>query len=646
MNVSNKRILQVIKLLEASEQTVTGKSLGIQLGVSLRTVRNDIKEANELLASYGAHVSSTPRVGYSLIIEQSTQYQEFREKYLLPLVGTVLGKQIVPSDHNDRITYIISRLLGLALQQRSLNQWELADELYVSVSTLKGYWHEIKASLQRFDLQLTADRTDKIRIRGDEVQIRHCISEYVFHSEELVDVAHNAFYADIFPESDIERVKALLYQAIEHYDVSLTDLAFRGLVVHILIIMKRQSDGTNVEYTPEELKRLAGTPYAPVVHELLNGLQREFNIDLDNEFSYLVEHFMTCQKFMKADDSGPENDEAIIAVHYMLSELAKEGMPGLQEDDELVSGLIMHLEAAMNRLRFNIRIRNDFLETVRNTCPLAFDVAVSAGKAFEQKTHIRMNENEIGFLAVHFGAALERCKGRAFTAIIVCGAGLATAKLIKSRLERRFGELLRIIKLCPSYALTEKDVQSVNYIFTTVSIKGMTSSKFIRLSPILTEEDIGHLSQLFTEENQTESYSEFFKEDLFFPHLSIIYKQQVLEYMSTQMLLRGYIDEEVRQSIMEREAMATTEIGGLIAIPHAIRNHMATPAVAIGILKEPIRWEKEQVQIVFMMSIPQDKYNAWEPLFRKIYTYFVRNLGMAGALTDQDYRVLLSKILV
>ena len=118
------------------------------------------------------------------------------------------------------------------------------------------------------------------------------------------------------------------------------------------------------------------------------------------------------------------------------------------------------------------------------------------------------------------------------------------------------------------------------------------------------------------------------------------------EYYFTLRLLRGYIDEEVRQSIMEREAMATTEIGGLIAIPHAIRNHMATPAVAIGILKEPIRWEKEQVQIVFMMSIPQDKYNAWEPLFRKIYTYFVRNLGMAGALTDQDYRVLLSKILV
>ena len=72
--------------------------------------------------------------------------------------------------------------------------------------------------------------------------------------------------------------------------------------------------------------------------------------------------------------------------------------------------------------------------------PLAFELAVIAGEIIEENFQFRTQENEIGFLAMHFGAALERKglneKNQERKAIIVCYAGVATAMLIKERLNR------------------------------------------------------------------------------------------------------------------------------------------------------------------------------------------------------------------
>ena len=44
----------------------------------------------------------------------------------------------------------------------------------------------------------------------------------------------------------------------------------------------------------------------------------------------------------------------------------------------------MHLSAALQRMRFDMNIRNEFLDSIKNMYPLAFELAVIAGEIIEE----------------------------------------------------------------------------------------------------------------------------------------------------------------------------------------------------------------------------------------------------------------------
>jgi lichenan operon transcriptional antiterminator len=646
MNTSNKRVLKIIKIFDTSKKILDSNKLGILLSVSSRTVRNDMKEVNGILQDYGAIIQSEAGMGYLLKITDVEKYQEFKNNFLNCTKSDYVMDQIVPTDHNDRIFFIITKLLTFSLHQKVVNQLELADELFISLSTLKSYWKDIKKSLSRFELQLVADRSNGVRIEGDEAQIRHCISEYIFDKNDLLDLANNKFYTKVFSVGEVETLKKILLNTISKYNIHLTDMAFRGLLVHIVIILKRADIKNTIEYSEMEMKKLKDSIDFIVSNEITQKIKEEIGVDIQDEIFYLTKHFMSSKKFMQ-DESNVNKGEFSGLIQRILETIKTDIGIDFSGDEELLSGLTIHLGAAVNRLKFNMNIRNEILFTVKKSYPLAFEIAIAASKVIEKEENLKTNENEIGFLAVHFGAAIERNGCKEKTAIVVCGAGVATAMLLKSKLMRKFGGYLQIVSICPSYSITEELAQTVNYIFTTVPLKHIRATKVIQVNPILTEDDLEALDRVITSDSSASEvtrYHDFFKKELLFPGMSAYSKFEVLEKLTNKMIRGGYIDEKVKQSIFDRERMASTELGGLIAIPHALENNMEQPSIAIAILKNPIDWELEKVQVVFLMSIPKTQYDIWEPVFKKIYRYFVRNLGVNDLIKEQKFDVLMNNL--
>ena len=62
----------------------------------------------------------------------------------------------------------------------------------------------------------------------------------------------------------------------------------------------------------------------------------------------------------------------------------------------------------LTRLTYQMNIRNPYLKNIKIKYPLAFEAGVIAAKVVESKTGFQIGEHEIGFLALHIGAALER----------------------------------------------------------------------------------------------------------------------------------------------------------------------------------------------------------------------------------------------
>ena len=77
MVIQNKRILQILNLLNKNDKTITGKYLADSIGVSTRTIRNDIKEVEYFLKNNGAHIIAEPGSGYKLSIDDNDKYDIF-----------------------------------------------------------------------------------------------------------------------------------------------------------------------------------------------------------------------------------------------------------------------------------------------------------------------------------------------------------------------------------------------------------------------------------------------------------------------------------------------------------------------------------------------------------------------------------------
>lgn len=407
MEISNKRCIQILKLLLKNKECMTGDNLAVAIGVSSRTIRNDMKDLNRALEDHGASVVSEIGQGYYLKIEDQEKFLTFqnemeehkREKDF---------KNIIPSEPEDRVKYIISKLLLSTLNGRKekIEFFDLEEELFISTSTLKKDFRNIDKVLKSYDLKTSITKKDGVKIVGDEAKIRYCISEYIFNSKGYFGIEENQFYQSIFKEQEIEKLREILLDVISVYNLRLTDLAFKNVLIHSLIMLKRFARQKSVTYEENDIKAFEKKVEFECAQEIIKRIQKEFEVDLGNEVYYLTQHLISSQRFLI--DDPKEDYEYKNEIEKILIKIKEETNIDLSDDKQLINGLAMHLSAALQRMRFDMNIRNEFLDSIKNMYPLAFELAVIAGEIIEENFQFRTQENEIGFLAMHFGAALER----------------------------------------------------------------------------------------------------------------------------------------------------------------------------------------------------------------------------------------------
>lgn len=401
MEISNKRCIQILKLLLKNKECMTGDNLAVAIGVSSRTIRNDMKDLNRALEDHGASVVSEIGQGYYLKIEDQEKFLTFqnemeehkREKDF---------KNIIPSEPEDRVKYIISKLLLSTLNGRKekIEFFDLEEELFISTSTLKKDFRNIDKVLKPYDLKTSITKKDGVKIVGDEAKIRYCISEYIFNSKGYFGIEENQFYQSIFKEQEIEKLREILLDVISVYNLRLTDLAFKNVLIHSLIMLKRFARQKSVTYEENDIKAFEKKVEFECAQEIIKRIQKEFEVDLGNEVYYLTQHLISSQRFLI--DDPKEDYEYKNEIEKILIKIKEETNIDLSDDKQLINGLAMHLSAALQRMRFDMNIRNEFLDSIKNMYPLAFELAVIAGEIIEENFQFRTQENEIGFLAMHF----------------------------------------------------------------------------------------------------------------------------------------------------------------------------------------------------------------------------------------------------
>ncbi|MBB5335168.1 BglG family transcription antiterminator [Pectinatus brassicae] len=508
-----KRIEEILELLQAYPDGVSGEFISRQIGVSSRTIRTDIKILQKMISGSSVQVKSAPRKGYVLSGDKKE------------MLDSTLRQNMTVKRTENPVSYIICRLLEKDIADETITQMELADELYVSLSTLKTYFAKCKKNLNKYNIQIISYKKNGLKIEGTEVQIRNCVFDYMNLSKKF----HQKIIADI----DIISIDEIISKVLREGQLEIPDTDKNILCLHMAIALVRDKNGHNISYPISTVKKIDKTVEYEIAKNLLEYMYAVLKIDVDyNEIYYITQCLLVSKKFFNAA-TNRENLEVKKIVVSILKKIKDEFLIDFTDDRYLADGLSLHLTIAINRIQFQMNIRNELLETIKNDYPLAFQMGVVASKVVEKSGNININENEIGYIALHFGAALSRKgineeKTAAKKIVIACAAGLGIAVLLKAKLTEYFKNKLDVIKIIPAYNVDDDLLQKVDYIFTTVPITNIKSDKIIKINNILKEDDIEKIQrQVFGSTTITKGYLEnFLPKANFFTAKNFISKEE------------------------------------------------------------------------------------------------------------------------
>lgn len=613
----------LLELLK-NDGPITGKYLSKVLGVTSRTIRNDIKAINTELKRKNIEIISTPGVGYSIAIN-SEDHKEI-------LNSMIMGDSCIPVHPEDRVNYIIKRLL---YANGFITLEKLADELYVSKTTIDNDINKVQEWLAKYNLELYKKQNYGIKIEGNEFNLRFSISDYLSNLKAKDTNTDDVLTEIILEDVDIDYIRTVILDAYKEAPLKLSDIAYNNLVIHIAIAIKRIKEGKKIELPSKEINKFKNSREYKIAEEIVEKLKRRYGIDIpEGEKEYITIHLLGT-KALKDDEIDKDEINTIIGrdlietIQLMIEKIKKVYNVDFSEDEKLVFGLALHLKPALNRLKYNMNLRNPLLKDIKEEYFQAFEMAVVASKVLEDRENVKINENEIGYLAMHFGAAIERRKhmerNKNRRVAVICATGIGTAQLLAIKLKKTIPNI-EIIGMFPSYKTEEALKRKPDFIVSTVPINRdfNTNTPIVYISSLLNKSDLEKINDV-VENYAIDRYGNdillsLFERDLLIKDIKLRDKYEVIKLLSKILYEKQYVNSCFEKSVIEREKISSTSIGNLVAIPHAVLGSAIKSRIAVGILDKPIKWGKDSmVQIVFLLALEKMTNEQLERIFNNFY---------------------------
>lgn len=598
--MNKKRWNDILDQLSETEM-VTSESLAQKLNLSSRTIRNEMKELKAVLEQVGAHLVSKTSTGYLLQIEDQKKYGEF--------LSTLKDQGDIPETSKERVQYLLETLLANNDQYVKLE--DLSDQIYVSRSSLTNDLKEVRQMLKEYNLKLITRPGYGIKVEGREFDLRLCIAASTIGRIEKKSNCQ---------ENSLRKIADCIQLGLQDTPLHISEVSYHNLIVHIYIALQRINDDCHVPLEAKQLKMIKKEAEFVDAKRIAALLEETFVITIpETEIGYIAIH-LASKRIIEASEV---QDNVVIdqkindVVKHMLDVIEKNYNLRFHEDLELRMVLAMHLIPFAVRMQYDMNLKNPLLKEIKTRYTLAYMIAISACEVLKEVYHKQIQEDEIGYFALHFNLALERRKhqGTKKNILIVCSTGRGSAQMLVYRMQEEFGKYLDHIVTCDVLQVEQYDFRNIDYVITTVPIPYSVPRPILQIQLFLEEQDIKAIRSLLNGEN-TSSLQQYFHPDLFLSNLEVETKEEAIEAIVKRIHQVKSIPDDFLEAVFAREKMAVTAFGNRVAIPHPNRAMSEETFVCVAVLKKPIDWNRQKVQFIFMLSLTTAKDKNMEQFSR------------------------------
>ncbi|KPC98159.1 putative licABCH operon regulator [Geobacillus sp. BCO2] len=126
--------------------------------------------------------------------------------------------------------------------------------------------------------------------------------------------------------------------------------------------------------------------------------------------------------------------------------------------------------------------------------------------------------------------------------MIVCASGVGSAKLLFYRLQRIFGDEIKIVSSTNYYQLRDWDLSAIDLIISTIPIQENIGVPVQVVSPLLNEQDVEEIRQRLLDRKVGEKEN-YLDESRVFIHKDFEDKESVIRFICQELYKQGLVSE-------------------------------------------------------------------------------------------------------
>ena len=498
------------------------------MGISERNLRYKIDDYNYYLKLLG-------------LPEIEIRKREIVVKNTLEeIVKKVAGNMSLYSFTKDEREKII--ITDIFFNNENISLETLEEKLDISELTLKNDLKVLENYMKTFIISLDSKT---LVYQAEERNVRRLILDILLKNYNIkyleggkIDIEKNYQYGfficwdkmdEYFKSENVNNAMKVLKNTLDEAKKTIGDENFKILLFYILITFKR--------FEEHPLKLIKNMEFLTKSEEyaIVERKFPEYGLS-KSEILNMTEYFLGSHSF-GFDDSFYINWVQIeLSMMRLIKEVAKSGYEELEKDMFLLENLINHMKPAIYRAKKGIRLPCEIYDEFKETYPLVLNLVSKAWNKIG--IDIKISDDELAYIAMHFQLAMKRIKSKKLENIlIVCGAGYSTSRFLSASIKEHFN--VNIVNIIPYNELENYKNEDIDLVVTTIEGVKFRDKKVIKVSPILSTEDIIKLKneKLSSSKNIklseiieiAEKYSENLQKEEMIKELKKRFKHQILD---------------------------------------------------------------------------------------------------------------------
>ncbi|MEG0296875.1 MAG: transcription antiterminator [Clostridium sp.] len=499
----NKRLTLIAELLLRQTDYITVNTIAKELNVSNKTIRNDLIILDEWLREYHLDLDKKTGSGVTILGDENIK---------LKILATISNKSNTLDAYSpeDRKNFILNKLF---ITDSKIRIRDISAELHVSRATIHKDLISIDSFLKNYKIQLVRKTNHGIEITAKEKDIRNaifnliCLNKDYTVLKELLYSSKDNFNSipslKIFKEVlnvDFITLQETIMSNKQIQALNFCDESIISLLIHIAICIRRVSLNRIIVLSTNLSTELLNDKDYELAKTICLALTDKFNITFpEEEICYILLHIRglkssMCKSYDDIQNTDSESSETLLIANKIINVWSEILNLPLTTDEKLLSSLILHLKPVIHRFRFGFTISNPILDDIKNTYPYTYKCAKEACSIFEDTIGVPINDDEIGYLALHLISAIDRCKLPLKT-LLICHGSVGASQLLTDKLTQEFNQ----IKIVSSKSLSSvcfTDLKEIDLVITTVPIDFDCNCNVININSLLKKEDIIRLTSI------------------------------------------------------------------------------------------------------------------------------------------------------